>query len=82
MVFIFEKTDRYKFDSLIKTLIILCEYYWIFNRKWDCYDFDEFINNLEEIKNNFQSIILNLIDFKEIEDDDENNYIYSKIERI
>ena len=57
--FHFCKTDRYKFDSLIKTLIILCGYYGIFNRKLDCYDFDEFINNLEEIKDNFQSIILN-----------------------
>ena len=81
--FNFCKTARYKFDSLVKTLIILCGYYGVFDIEWNCDGFEEFIDNLDIIKDYLNSINFKLIEYNEVNSNDDNtdNYVYAKIDK-
>jgi len=55
----FCKTARYGYDTLIKTLIILCGYYNVFNKWWDTDDNSELKERLTDIQE-----YLKVINFK------------------
>ena len=73
----FCKTARYEYDSLVKTFIILCGYYNVFDKWWNTDDNYELKHRLPEIQEYLKHIGFEIDKLY----DSENKYGYYKIDK-